>query len=242
MAAAKKDPATKVMDVKAPGKSAPAASGRPIIVTNHPVLTNDPMVTSGETPADDVKTDTAPVVHTAKVIKPLSEDTEASVPQDSEADTEPSMPEIENESGNKKIRLAPLKAGADQAANPESDTTSPTPPTDEAEHADQFDDETAEDTTGDVDGEKAAAENAAEEARNAREAELEQLIASGKYALPIKAAKQGSKFFRNLLIVLLVLVLAAAVVDALLDAGIISIGNFKAPTNFFQDSPTTSLR
>src|SRR5690348_7842713 len=36
--------APKIMDIAQPGKSAPSASGRPIIVTNRPLIKQDPMV------------------------------------------------------------------------------------------------------------------------------------------------------------------------------------------------------
>src|ERR1700756_5035125 len=46
MANSKSDKAPKVMDVTQPGKSAPSASSRPIIVSNRPMLRQDPMMSS----------------------------------------------------------------------------------------------------------------------------------------------------------------------------------------------------
>ncbi|HVU59523.1 MAG TPA: hypothetical protein VHC98_01665, partial [Candidatus Saccharimonadales bacterium] len=59
----------KVIDITEPGKSAPPSSGKPIIVTNRPVLRQDPMMvpTAPDLPA----TDPAPATsHTARPIQP----------------------------------------------------------------------------------------------------------------------------------------------------------------------------
>ena len=283
MAAAKKDAAPKIMDIK-PGKNAPSSSSRPLIVSNGPVLAHDPMMA---VPQADVP---APEPHTAKVITPIEADAEpaATAPELTEAAKvapKPENPNIHIELPTKRSKAASaptasaeaqsLAKGSDDEEKPsgepahvsadvptgEADAAEPVArastaggstkvnikPPSEAEsteekpgNEDAVSNDAPEDTEtaeGDVDGRQAAIDNAAEEARKTREAELEQLATSGKYALPIKPAKQGKSFFKGLLIVLLVLALAAVVVDGLLDAGLIHIGNFKAPTDFFDDGP-----
>jgi hypothetical protein len=65
------DKAPKIDDVKKPGKTAPAASSRPLIVTNRPVITSDPMMVAPAAGAPEIKPAEQPLAHTAKVIKPL---------------------------------------------------------------------------------------------------------------------------------------------------------------------------
>jgi hypothetical protein len=63
---------TKINDVTNPGESAPAPSSRPILVTNRPVLTNDPMMVGTQT-SDGKPPEAQPMVRTGKTISPLTE-------------------------------------------------------------------------------------------------------------------------------------------------------------------------
>jgi hypothetical protein len=63
--------APKIDDVKKPGRAAPEASSRPLIVTNRPVITNDPMMVAPAAGAPELKPAEQPLARTAKVIKPL---------------------------------------------------------------------------------------------------------------------------------------------------------------------------
>jgi hypothetical protein len=64
------DKALKIDDVKKPGKSAPETTSRPLIVTNRPIIANDPMMVAPAAGAPELKP-AEPLARTAKVIKPL---------------------------------------------------------------------------------------------------------------------------------------------------------------------------
>jgi hypothetical protein len=85
----------------------------------------------------------------------------------------------------------------------------------------------------DSEAEISAAETAALEAKVAREQELEQLIASGKYNVPINAVRRKRSRAYVLVLCLLALVLAAALVDIALDTGILSLDVNIPHTDFF---------
>lgn len=74
----------KVMDVAQPGKSAPSATSRPIIITNRPMLKRDPMVAAPGDKADGKPS--APVSRVAKSIKITSFDQPASPSAESTPD------------------------------------------------------------------------------------------------------------------------------------------------------------
>ncbi len=88
--------------------------------------------------------------------------------------------------------------------------------------------EAAEDGTK-TETEQADADAEAEAAKAAREAELEKLIESGKYAVPINAVQRKRSRMYVTLLCLLALVLAAV----LLDAGVLKIHGIKPLTHFF---------
>jgi len=70
----------KVIDVTAPGKSQPAPSGKPIIVSNRPVLRQDPMVLPSDTDQAAEKTPSR-VAKTIKIVPlNLNEPTEPAAP------------------------------------------------------------------------------------------------------------------------------------------------------------------
>lgn len=281
MGSAKKDAAAKVMDIK-PGKHAPSASGRPVIVSNGPALAADPMMVDHA-----VRPDPVLASHTAKAVKPIPESAApehtaatapaASEPTDSAAEAGDAQIHIELPSRRGKLIQAPSQslphaspAGAEAPSgaplasvageHTPADPVAAAAPAESGEasvshggstkvniaplsglaaprqnavpeEAAGGSDET--EVEGDVEGQNKAAERAAADACSAREAELEQIAASGKYVLPIRPAKQGMSFFKGVLIAVLIVILAAVIVDGLLDAGLISIGNLKAPTNFF---------
>ena len=87
-----KDKPRKVIDVTEPGKSEPSASGRPIIVTNRPMLQQDPMVAGAEPVSGDE--DNTPA---GKVQKP---ETELSNLQEGHTVVPPSAPILPKEESN----------------------------------------------------------------------------------------------------------------------------------------------
>ncbi len=72
---------TKSMDIQKPGETAPDTSGRPILVTNRPML-QDPMMVSDQAPAaeksaEDAPAPAQPMASSAKTIEPEKEFTDA---------------------------------------------------------------------------------------------------------------------------------------------------------------------
>lgn len=77
----------KVIDVTEPGKTAPPSSAKPIIVTNRPVLRQDPMMAPASTPAPDGLEADKPV---SRVARPIT----IAVPADIEAPAPKPVPGI----------------------------------------------------------------------------------------------------------------------------------------------------
>ncbi len=200
---------TKIDDVKKANKVAPSATSRPILVTEHPVLSTDPMVTS-ETA--DAAASRQVMVHTTKTIQPLgdnqAESTEPTVATSSEDTTsaETTQPSAD-----------PVDASAEKA------TAEPAPA------------EPAEPEVGvrDTEAASTAAEAAAEEARAAREQELEELVESGKYAVPINAVQRKRSHMYGMLLFVVGLLLVAALADAALDTGLLTAPDSIPHTHFF---------
>ena len=73
--ATSKDKTPKVMDVSHPGRAAPPASAKPIIVTNRPMLKQDPMMVNPdgtETEKPDDKLEISRTAKTISVVSPLN--------------------------------------------------------------------------------------------------------------------------------------------------------------------------
>lgn len=217
---AKKYSTSKIIDVAEPDKISPDPSGRPVVVTNRPVLANDPMMVEEKAGQAPMPT-TAPVVtRQAKTISPISDGITATDPV---TDTEPpatpapsvkssdepetSVPELTETSHSYKAVTADAKE-----ATPETGTI----PTDE----------------------ESALKKSAAEARllgeeEARRQELEALIAAGTYAVPINAVQRKKSRMVILLLCLLAVALAAVLFDVALDSHVISVPGVPH-THFFQ--------
>ena len=72
-----------------------------------------------------------------------------------------------------------------------------------------------------------------DEAKAARQAEEEKIIASKQYYLPMSTVEQRRGLDRVLLVFALVLLVALVWADIVLDAGIIHLGGVHALTHFF---------
>lgn len=225
--ATEKSAAKKVMDVSHPGKVAASASSRPLIVTNRPLIAQDPMMASDvqgapeiTKPAEKVATTTEVTPRAAKVIKPLSGED-----KDAAATTAPAVP-------------------SDEDVSTDTDTDSTSPAEQEAAPADVAADEkpatrepeetptlltTDEDGSDDKQVNPEAVKLSEEDTR--RNKEIEEIIASGRYYVPVNShAKRRTRIVTFWLVTLMV-VLAAVLVNALLDVGIL---NFNVPhTHFF---------
>lgn len=80
--------------------------------------------------------------------------------------------------------------------------------------------------------EKSEAEIAEAEAATKRQTELDELVESGKYFLPINQVKK--RHDRRLLLALVIILLAIVAVDLLYDSGVLKSSGFTFHTHFFQ--------
>ncbi len=198
-----------ITDVDKPADSKPAATSKPVIVTNRPIL-KDPMVVDGDVKADDddkKAEEKKELAHsTAPVVKPLDQPT--SEPDQTDEPDNPDKPEVPEE-----------KRATDE---PEAQSE-PEPKTDDKPAATK--------TSGPA-RQKSDAETAEQ---TKREAAIQHLIDSKKYELPINAVeKRKSKRFVVLGIVLAIL-LVLAWGDIAADAGLIHVSGLKPVTHFFSN-------
>ena len=213
-----KKPAGKpIADVAHPGKSAPSASSRPVIVTNRPIL-KDPMMVDEDakttlaeasTPKDEATEKSSSSGLTKLKIQPPA--TPAAQP----AEEPKSEPEKDTAAGPEPDEIAaetkqaePAPASADDAEKPQVDTTAPDPTAEiEAEAKKQAEHDNA----------------------------IQKLADSKQYFLPINSVeKRRSKRFVALGIVVS-LILVAAWADIALDAGLIHLQGIKPATHFFSN-------
>lgn len=275
---ATKKQATPIMDIKSPEKVKPSTTGRPIIVTTHPVLKNDPMVVAGPAPGEEAAEQpaTAPALinRTAKTIKPLDPELQAPATDATPADQEPTtaaeppvgdqpavpVPDSMSETSQEPTDtdLGPAtdsvaetpSASAPDAPIPEAEkpaadnepaqmdtSTSGTAKPVAATGTDQPAESTAETTRSrDSEAEQRAVSAEEEAARQAREQQLETLITSGKYAVPINAVQRKRSRLFVTVASIIALLLALAVLDVLLDTGLVKLPVNLPHTHFFSAS------
>jgi hypothetical protein len=224
---------TKITDVASPGKTAPPATSRPIVVTNRSLIAGDPMITAAELPSNEVPS--APIVsRTAKTIAPVSTDVK---PDETPSllqpmQTEVSLPATPDEPAaaptsepEKPATPEPAPATAEPA--PEQDT----PPSDEPER--QADDMSPE---RDEAADEAAAEIKLSAEEVARQQKLDQLIEERTYVVPINAVQRHRSRVFVAAMCLLALLLALILLDAVLDTGLLK-PSFNVPhTHIFINS------
>lgn len=246
----------KLIDVTEPGKSEPSATSRPIIVTNRPILQQDPMVVSDDTlKADELK---SPSDVSIKIEPPKSKLETTSLKPPSLSDKEKNNPlssekESDNHQAEAKDTDNSLEAKDSLSVETIGKPAKLDEPTEETDNLTESNDQTSTASsdlaTKDSDAEKkttpskettvpkdviAEAKQKEAAAKAAKQLELDKLIASKKYFLPINsvAHRKGN---RRLVIILIGVVLLALVwVDLMLDAGIVKIQGIHALTNFFQ--------
>jgi hypothetical protein len=213
-----------IIDVAKPGTSAPSTSGKPVIVTNRPML-KDPMVVDKQPthskPAESATTaepeNTDPELLTAVEAKKVD------APKETIADTPESKTQPTDEVDLSKKEE---KADAQKPGQPDTKTAAQA---DSAEGADETAGEEATAVKSDAQQEAEAAAIAEHDAAT------QKLIDDKQYFLPINAIeKRKSKRFVALGIVLSVL-LALAWVDIALDAGLVHINGVKPVTHFFSN-------
>lgn len=233
----KKPSSPKIIDVAAPDQTSPDPSSRPVVVTNRPVLTNDPMMAASTDSGETANLATAPVVsRQAKTITPSAEVGEATP---AAASVEPDLPVdvTEAPTAEPETKISQPAAPAAEVTQTEpatvetdtpKDTLPPEPPVQEATPPSQ----------PAPSYEQTASAKAADDERvlgeaEARRQELERLIQFGKYAVPINAVQRKRSRVVIFLLCLLALVLAAALFDLALDSNLISMPGVPH-THFFQ--------
>jgi len=224
----------KVTDVAKPGRTAPPATARPIIVTNRPVIQNDPMIVDAAKKNDTEPT--APLINrTARTIEPMTP-TEAQVdkPND-EAVTPDVVPDLSSLSlkPNEADKTEPIPP-VQPLAKPEMTTADAAdlapeeqkPPAEDEPPADK-------DVTEQSAEEVSAAEAEAQAAEEARRQALEKLAESGTFAVPINAVqRKRSRVFVAAMCVI-ALVLAVALADLILDANLVHAPSVVPHTHLF---------
>jgi hypothetical protein len=217
-------------DVKQPNKVTPSATARPIIVGNHAMLAKDPMMApTGDTqPADsgEPATPSAAGMTHEKTIAPISiisvksdEDKgeKPEEPKEAEAGTKPD-PEEKSAEPTRTDPPEPTEAASDPESKPESQ---------EPESG------TKPDEPRDPEAETTSEEAAVAEAKAKREQELEDIVTSGKYAVPIDAVQRRRSRIATTMLVVLAVLLAIVLVDAILDVGILHVSSSVPHTHFF---------
>jgi len=239
---AKSSKPKKIVDVAHPGKTAPPPNSKSVIIGHGPML-QDPMVLADATePPAAVAAPAAKSSSSSVKITPPSAPLLKPEKAESEEKAEAKPPEPAA-----RIKIEPPKEEtpepiADEAKVEESkeESKATEPKKEESVPKPELPKPEAEAKTKDEPevpgaGEKnlEAEEAAKQEAEAKRQAELQKLVDSKKFFLPINSVeKRRSKRFVALGILLSV-VLIVAWADIALDAGLIKVSNIKPVTHFF---------
>lgn len=249
----------KIVDVAHPGKSAPSATSKPVIVSNRPLI-KDPMVNANET-APEAKSEAAATApgapplakaHRALVVQPISTGSEAPEAAVSPAETGPAVTEPAAKAEPTTAPTLAPKAAAGVAPIPEE--PAPTEPKQAAEPATEAKPQPAAAPASPVatyatpppaSGSTAPRKTDIKVPDNdpdhtaklqaEQHAKLEKLIESQRYYLPIDSVeKRRAKRFVLLGLVLSILLILAWV-DIALDAGLIHIDGLRPVTHLFSN-------
>lgn len=233
----------KVFDVAKPGKSAPSSSSRPVITT-HKIMVEDPMVAKTAPPVQEPKksaakavppstgedTDAAAVESNEQLlsskritIMPISHDDEQTKPETKPLVKTDTVPEAKEQMPAEPAspEPAPLAETKQQPESPENTAGAP-----------ETSDVAAMDAV--LEQVDAGKKNQETDADKAKQEQLEKLIASKEYYLPIDEAKHIHAVERFLAIALLVSLLAAAGVYLAVDAGLIK-ANVNLPLDLIKN-------
>lgn len=218
---AENKPTAKIMDVVHPGNVQPAPSGRPVIVSNRPYIKADPMLNAPDTLPNNTSPANAPIEQNEKIS--VTDHDESDIANKQEVEIAAEQPEkIAVEPHTEKVIPVP------SSAIESDDSTHKDEPEAPAEHSAPEDDTTL--AANILKAQTPSAPAVDEDAEKAREEELERLIASKEYAVPINKVGRHKKII--LLWVLVLLVLLIVMVDLLADMGVISLP-FVPHTSFF---------
>lgn len=233
MSEPKEKAAKPIVDVAQPGKTAPPLTSKPVIVTNRAIL-KDPMVVEKSDKNDKNAT---PVTKSRTKVAVASDidDTETTESATESAQSKPEhvlVPTASSVAADTAETPAPEKSPDQEKPVEAKSQTEPEPKgTDDTEVS--SDDESSEPNDGAaMTDAQIQAEAAAE---TARDAQIQKLIDSKKYYVPVNAVEKRRTKRVVALGVILSLILALAWVDVALDAGLIEINGIKPVTHFFSN-------
>lgn len=245
---------TKIDDIKRPGKTAPLPTSRPIVVTNRPMLTSDPMVVPATQETEGTEPTTA-ALRTAKLIKPLDSALHTDITT-SETALDLKEPEPAKDSGSTVPELAvdidalhepkpPETESTTQVATAESDSKNDSESArpevvDRPIATERPNDQSGPRLERDTEAELSAEEIAAAETKAKRDLELEQVIASGKYHVPINAVQRRRSRIHVALLCIIGVLLAVVLADVVIDAGFVKLPFTLPHTHFFSTTASDS--
>jgi hypothetical protein len=229
MAEAKKASPKRIIDVTHADKTPTAATSKPVIVTNRPIL-QDPMVVDKSDEKDPEAATSGGTTIQPLTAPEVPDSAAAETPESSEPAEKPAAEETK-EPAKPKPKLDPTKTLAQiddevKAKAPETQESAKEEPETETS-----DDAKAEENP---DAANPGAEEAAKaEAQAQRDASLQKLVDDKKLFLPINTVENRRSKRVVVIGVLLSIILALAWVDIALDAGLIELGNVQPVTHFF---------
>jgi hypothetical protein len=234
-------------DVKRPGGAVPSATSRPLVVANRAVLTNDPMVLASVSQGSVDTKLVPPAARDARIIEPLNVADSAVTSETNAPDTEqqpkgdepvvdtsvlPPQPTVDtdtlDQSASKQTEPAqtvPAEVTPSGTADEQTSQPAVQPPTGTFSARSK--------TERDPEAELSAEEIAKAEAQAKRDLELEQLIASGTYHVPINAVQRRRSRLRALLFSCIAVVAVVVIADIMLDAGVVKAPGHIPHTHFF---------
>lgn len=228
----------KSFDISRPGKAAPAATAKPIIVSNRPVL-KDPMVLDSIPDELDTEAKSSSPSSASIKIEPLDEKpaekpvempkepvkAEAVVGPELAPTDDQAVHEGEEEPAPPEAAAKPAKAAqSSKAAEPEDKK----PAKENTATDDAADEGAAKPKPVDASKAEAEAKAAAE-----HQQKIDKLVESRQYFLPINAVQKRRTRHHVLLGLVLIVLLGLAWVDVSLDAGIFKISGIHPLTHFF---------
>jgi hypothetical protein len=253
MAEAKKSSGKKIVDVAHPGKTAPSGNSKSVIVTSRPIM-KDPMVVESEDSTEDSKIS---VKTGGAVIEPISDDPMI------EKDESKEEPELKGEDDKKTIAVLAEEAavrkeftdGKDDENDTDEDKKSDSPVVEQSEEAEPVVAETEqpkseeeplqdkpEDNNTDPESDEKQTSKTVTEAEEAeaaeqekRDTEIQKLIDSKKYELPINSVETRRSKRVVIIGIVLSILLVLAWLDIALDASLIQVDGIKPVTHFFSN-------
>lgn len=195
-----KDKPNKTFDVSKPGETPPSATSRPIIVNHSSMIKKDPMVRDSIDESEEkTEEDTKPPIQTHELkVEPLKE-----------AEKEEKTEEAKSEDSEPKEEIAT------EAKEPEKNTEEPEAKPEPKSGA-------VEALAGEVTAKRE--EQKQREAAEAKAKELEKVIESKEFFVPVGEAARRRSAFRFVFAFLVLIILAAAILNFMIDAEIVDVG------------------